>query len=81
MHAVFENIFTNALVVQLEVVDTACKLLTNMPLTGQDFLELKLVTHKGDDEPIVCQSILLYQSDSLLELRCQLVHNFMFFLL
>ena len=49
---IFENIFTNALSGTVEVVDTA-NLPTNMPLTGQDFLELKLVTPGLDDEPIV----------------------------
>ena len=60
---IFENIFTNSLSGTVEVVETA-NLPTNMPLTGQDFLELKLVTPGLDDEPIVnhvfCKPIRFY---------------------
>ena len=61
---IFENIFTNALSGTVEVVDTA-NLPTNIPLTGKDFLELKLVKPGLEDEPIVNNVFCIIVFDTL----------------
>jgi len=64
---IFENIFTNSITGHIEVVETV-NLPTNMPLTGQDFLELTIVTPGLEDEPIIDHVFCINQIQSREEL-------------